>query len=391
VKRCLFTLTLIALLTSACRGGEQASTIPAPSRVAGATHAPETDVPTQETSMPTATKPPTPVPSATPPQLLRPSSTAVASETAMPTPPPLPVLATWHGTAGPVYSVDWSPDGRTIATTGRGHVRLLDGETFGDLATLEGFEGLVWSARWSPDGSLLAVSVAVGPIQLYDTRTYTMQGTLGEQSAHHIAWSPDGKWLAAGSPFSRLVQVWNVETGTLSSELEGDFGTSGLAWSPDGRVLAVGQFDAAVILWDARTGARLRRFIDGRKVAPENEAQSLSWSPDGRLIAYIQRHNGGWRLWDTQTGELVQRVAAHNGWGLGLAWSPTRPLLASVGWDKAVRIWNAETGQAVGAGECGESAFYSVDWSPDGQRVAAGTGLYHGWSSNETICVMEVP
>jgi WD40 repeat protein len=267
----------------------------------------------------------------------------------------------------------------------------LHGETYEELATLEGFEGFVWSARWSPDGSLLAVSDAAGPIRFYETRTYTVQGTLGEHSAHHIAWSPDGKWLAAGIPYRRLAQVWNMETRVLSCELAGEAGVSGLAWSPDGSVLAVGQFDAAVSLWDVRTCARLRRFIDGRKVAAENEAQSLTWSPDGRLVAHIQRHDGGWRIWDTQTGELVQRVAAHNGWGLGLSWSPNRPLLASVGWDKAVRIWSAETGQAVGAGECGESAFYSVDWSPDGQRVVAGTGLYHGWSSRETICIMGVP
>jgi Tol biopolymer transport system component len=319
------------------------------------------------------------------------AGTTHAPETAVHSLAPLPVLAKWSGTEGPVYSVDWSPDGRTIATTGRGQVRLLDGETYEELATLEGFGGFVWSARWSPDGSLLAVSDAAGPIRLYDTRTYTVQGMLGEQRAHHLAWSPDGRSLAAGTPFSQLVQVWSVETRTLSSELKGDYGVSGLAWSPDGNILAVGQYDAAVILWEVRTAARLRRFVDGRNIPPENEAQSLSWSPDGRFIAYIQRHDGGWRLWDTQTGELAQRVAAHNGWGLGLSWSPNRPLLASAGWDKAVRIWNAETGQPVGAGECGESAFYSVDWSPDGQRVVAGTGLYHGWISSETICVMEVP
>jgi WD40 repeat protein len=351
----------------------------------------DTVVPTQDTPVPTATTPATPIPGAAPIEVPQSSPPAVADETALAPPPLLPVLAEWQGTAGPVYSVEWSPDGRSIATTGREQVRLLDGETYRELATLEGFGGFVWSARWSPDGGLLAVSYAGGPVRLYDTRTYTLQGTLGEQSAHHIAWSPDGKWLAAGTLFSRFVQVWHVGSRMLSSELNGDCGTSGLAWSPDGRVLAVGQYDAAVVLWEVRTAARLGRFIDGRNIPPENEAQSLSWSPDGRLIAYIQRHDGGWRLWDTQTGELVQRVAAHNGWGLGLSWSPNRPLLASVGWDKAVRIWNAETGQAVGAGECGESAFYSVDWSPDGQRVVAGTGLYHGWASRETICVMEVP
>jgi WD40 repeat protein len=391
VRRHLFTAVLIALLVSACGGGEPAPSTLAPSQVAGATHAPETAVPTQETPAPTATTPVTPVPSATPVKASEPSPAAVARETALPPPKPLPLLAKWSGTAGPVYSVDWSPDGRTIATTGREQVRLLDGESYEELATLEGFGGFVWSARWSPDGSLLAVSDAAGPLRLYDTRTLTVQGTLGEQSTHHIAWSPDGKSLATGTLFSRLAQVWDVGSRTLSTEFKGDFGVSGLAWSPDGRVLAVGQFDAAVLLWNVRTGARVRRFIDGRKVAAENEAQSLTWSPDGRLVAYIQRHDGGWRIWDTQTGELVQRVAAHNGHGLGLSWSPNRPLLASVGWDRAVRIWNAETGQAVGAGECGESAFHSVDWSPDGRRVVAGAGLYHGWSSGETICIMEVP
>jgi len=73
----------------------------------------------------------------------RPSSATVATETDLPQPKPLTVLAEWSGTAGPVYSKDWAPDGRTIATTGREHVPLLDGETCEELATLEGFEGFV--------------------------------------------------------------------------------------------------------------------------------------------------------------------------------------------------------------------------------------------------------
>jgi WD40 repeat protein len=139
--------------------------------------------PTHTSVPPTATL----VPSATPSRPSRPRIDAVAVETALPSPQPLPVLAEWSGTAGPVYSVDWSPDGRTIATTGREQVRLLDGETYVELATLEGSGGFVWSARWSPDGSLLAVSDRAGPIRLYDTRTYAVQGTLGEHSDQHLA------------------------------------------------------------------------------------------------------------------------------------------------------------------------------------------------------------
>ncbi len=324
------------------------------------------------------------------------------------------MLAEWINPVGPVYSVDWSPDGRTIATTGHNHVRLWDGVTYEELAVLEGFQYFVWRARWSPDGSLLAVTDATvivrynqssaapdgrlwavtgatGPIRLYDAHTHTEQGTLSGSKAQQIAWSPNGKLLAAANEFSKTVQVWDVEPRALAFELAGNAGVSSLAWSPDGRTLAVGQLDASVILWDAHTRVQLRRLVDGENIPVENEAQSLSWSPDGRRIAYIQRHDGRWRIWDTQTGELVLRVAAHNSQGFALSWAPNRPLLASVGWDKAVRIWDAETGQPVGAGECSAPSFRSVDWSPDGHRVVVGSGLFLKLRSPEIICIMEVP
>jgi WD40 repeat protein len=62
-----------------------------------------------------------------------------------------------------------------------------------------------------------------------------------------------------------------------------------------------------------------------------------------------------------------------------------------VGWDRAVRIWDMETGQEVGVGECSAQALRSVDWSPDGRRIVVGSGLFYQWSSPEIVCVFEVP
>lgn len=334
---------------------------------------------------PTATPLP---PTATAP----PSATVAPTATPLPQPEPLPLLSEWIGPPGPVYTVDWSPDGRRVVTTARERVTVWDGETYEELATLAGFPGFVHSARWSPDGSLLAVTGGGEQlIRLYDTRTYTEQGALSGQWAYLLDWSPDGRLLAAGGEMSRRVWVWDVEAGAVSFELQCDDAVSGLAWSPDGSILAVGQFDASVVLWNVRTRTRLQRLVDGRNIPNENEALSLSWSPDGRLLAYIQRHDGRYRVWDTQTGELVLRVAAQNSQGFGVAWSPNRPLLASVGWDRVVRIWDIPTGQLVGAGECSALSVRSVDWSPDGQRIAVGSGVTRHWDHSEIICVMEVP
>src|SRR5262245_48605351 len=64
---------------------------------------------------------------------------------------------TYPNYRGGALSVVFSPDGKTLASSGRdATIKLWDVKTGKNLATLEGHDYEVWSVAFSPDGKTLA-------------------------------------------------------------------------------------------------------------------------------------------------------------------------------------------------------------------------------------------
>ena len=231
-----------------------------------------------------------------------------------------------------VYSVSFSPDGKTLASGSRdGTVRLWDVNTGGHLRTLEGHTRSVYSVSFSPDGETLA-SGNLYTVLLWDVNTGGHLRTLEEHTGRaYVSFSPDGETLASGS-WNDTVLLWDVNTGGHLRTLEGHPSwVLSVSFSPDGETLASGSGDDTVRLWDVNTGGHLRT-LEGHT----DSVNSVSFSPDGETLA-SGSNDETIRLWDTLTGTHLYTFRGHTDSVNSVAFSPDGKMLASGG--ETIRLW----------------------------------------------------
>ncbi|WP_295430746.1 caspase family protein [uncultured Thiodictyon sp.] len=97
----------------------------------------------------------------------------------------------------------------------------------------------------------------------------------------HLAFSPDGRWLAAGLGGREGIRIYDRESGWTETARDTDYGGAvyGLDFAPDGR-LATTSLDGQVRLYDAR----LRRIARQGLGAGERPAH-IAFRPDGDRLA----------------------------------------------------------------------------------------------------------
>ncbi|MDF5710640.1 MAG: NB-ARC domain-containing protein [Nostoc sp. S4] len=97
----------------------------------------------------------------------------------------------------------------------------------------------------------------------------------------------------------------------------------------------------------------------------------VAFSPDGTLLA-IGDAEGGLRLWQVATGQLLLNFTGHLGWVWLITFSADGRTLATCSSDKTIRLWNVNTGECLQILTGHTSSIWSIAFSPDGQTLASG-------------------
>ena len=232
-------------------------------------------------------------------------------------------------------------------------IRLTDVGTGRELATLPYGKGTD-ALTFSPDGKTVAFS-GVGEIRLWNTETGNEQeipladlktDVFSMPRVTALAFSPNGARLVSGTHQGKI-QMWDVVTGGALAAFEEPTARenlghiAALAFSPDGTLLAVGAH-RQVHLWDVDTGHKLFSLSTVHKrgrVTFHNYAEPLVFSPDGAILVN-GTNNGTIQVWDVATGDKIAALDGHTQKVETLKFSPDAETLASTAMDGTIFLWD---------------------------------------------------
>ena len=109
-----------------------------------------------------------------------------------------------------------------------------------------------------------------------------------------------------------------------------------LAFSPDSRRLVAGAEKNTVKIWDVQTG-RVLQTLEGH--SGDVWVAAFSPDPDGRWVSSAGEDSTV-KLWDSHTGTLVRSIRGHTGVVSCLAFIPDSRLLVSGSRDGTVKVWD---------------------------------------------------
>ncbi len=231
-------------------------------------------------------------------------------------------------------------------------------------------EGAVRSVAFSADGKLLAASSdGRNMVVLWERSTgRKVREILAPGPPARLRFSPSGKRLYG---FSRTIHVWDVETGTDAKGLPPPPADAwGLGYSPDAREALLFQHKKKeIVRWDIEMGKEL-----GRYPQPKGYPGAVARVGDQLLMA-PQLTGNAIEVWDVAREKLlwsVETVREKDDTGWLMTFSSEGKLFAIASPPRVISVYESLTGKLIRRFEADAIGnYYSLSFSPDGRTVAA--------------------
>jgi WD40 repeat protein len=208
-----------------------------------------------------------------------------------------------------------------------------------------------YGTAFSSDAKLFAYGASFGgqSVELWDVETGKLVRELPLPSPNSVAFSADGKMLAGQDSFGRI-RIWD-EKGKQLHEVQRpvkqkmQVAATMLAFSPDGKYLAAaGQVDMAITVWEAQSGKKVQSLT----LPGTEEVSGLVFSADGKWIggSFLQGRTETLHFWELATGKKGGSVNEDRPLGFterSMIFSPSGAFFTAGGVDQ-VRLYGAKKG-----------------------------------------------
>jgi len=240
-----------------------------------------------------------------------------------------------------------------------------------ELARFTSSSGRVWSAMFTPDGKRV-LTTDDKSARMWDAVSGQLLFTMSHgDTVYRAIFSPDGsRIITAGGDGS--VRIWNAATGAPIRKLTSPpSGTKQWRYSmvavSSHLVAAIDMIGRVAHVWDAETGTQIVELTELANDA--SEKASLAFSPDGQWLATTGGDDV--QVFDTSTWRRAVTIAGPR--VRSLSFDPTGPRLAVGTYDGVASIWEIPSGVRVRYLRDAGSSVDVVAFSRDGVLIAAGS------------------